>query len=105
NNEELTDEEFSILENSIKTTSQLMEEVDPLIYFKLSATCVWCKEEEIYNINLQEISLNALREAQKETLDCIHLLALNYHWNEQEILSLPEWRRKKYISRLDEVNL
>lgn len=93
-----SDQEFMIFEKSIETLSQAMEQLDPLINFNVSIFCPYCEETGTYFIDLANIALNLLREAQKDFLECIHLLALYYHWNEQEIVLLPLWRRKEYIS-------
>lgn len=95
---EHSDQELKIFEKSIETLSQAMEQLDPLVNFNVSILCPYCEETRAYFIDLETIVLNLLREAQEDYLECIHLLALHYHWDEREIISLPLWRKKKYIS-------
>ena len=98
NEAEITEEQFSLLENSAETISKIMQLHDPLINLNLTISCPYCKKTANYSLDIQELALDVLRKAQQELIDSIHYLALNYHWSEQEILSLPIWRRRKYLS-------
>ena len=35
-------------------------------------------------------------------MDDIHVMAMAYHWNESDIIALPESRRRHYLARIPE---
>jgi hypothetical protein len=86
----------------IKTIENAMEDFDPLVNFSLLARCPYCQNEGNYDIDLQRLSLQKLHESQLQMLRDVHRLASKYHWNEQEILNLPFWRRSYYISLIED---
>lgn len=83
------------------TVESALEEHDPLVSFSLSALCPYCAEENSYEIDLEELALNRLRRAQLRLLASVHTLAAHYHWSEQEIFSVPFWRRAHYLSLIE----
>ncbi|MFW9918569.1 MAG: hypothetical protein ACFFED_03150 [Candidatus Thorarchaeota archaeon] len=85
----------------LATISKQLENIDPLMNLNLKLICPACGEEGVYFLDLETISLEILRETQRELFEGIHILAREYGWNESEILSLPSWRRKQYISMIE----
>jgi hypothetical protein len=92
-------------ENWVQVFNQAMEDIDPLVNFKVRVNCPYCGFQDTHPIDLGEFSLQRLRNAQKQLLETIHRLASRYHWSEQEISALPAWRRDYYLALIDrEVN-
>jgi len=85
----------------VQTVESALEEQDPLVNFSLSAVCPYCEEENLYEIDLEELSLSRLRRAQLRLLASVHTLAAHYHWSEQQIFSVPFWRRAQYLSLIE----
>lgn len=88
-------------ENWVQIFNQAMEEIDPLVNFKVRVNCPYCGKQDSHSIDLGEFSLQRLRNAQKQLLESIHRLASRYHWNEREISRLPGWRRDYYLALID----
>jgi hypothetical protein len=85
----------------VQTIESALEEQDPLVNFSLTAVCPYCEEENLYEIDLEELSLSRLRRAQLRLLASVHKLAAHYHWSEQQIFSVPFWRRAHYLSLIE----
>jgi hypothetical protein len=90
--------ECGITDIAVKAIDELMDEFDPLINFNLTVRCPYCDKDSIYEIDLEEISLQRLHEAQKSLFLTVHRLASHYHWSEHAIFSIPHWRRIHYLS-------
>jgi len=86
---------------SLAEIGRVMEEHDPLVNFTVHVQCPDCEQESVCEIDLEELSLNRLRQAQFRLLAAVHRLAAHYHWSEEEIFKVPYWRRDYYLSLLD----
>jgi hypothetical protein len=82
----------------LESIEEAMEEHDPLVNFKLSVQCASCETTNLVAIDLEEISLRGLRNAQMRLLATVHRLAAHYHWSEQQIFDVPFARRAQYLS-------
>jgi hypothetical protein len=80
---------------------QLLDDNDPLIDFKVEVRCPYCEMERVFEIDLEDLSLRRLRQAQLRLLRSVHTLARHYHWSEQEIFAVPSWRRAQYLALID----
>lgn len=78
-----------------------MGELDPLVNFTLLVSCPGCGTENRYEVDLQEIALDLLRQNQLGLLQAVHRLALHYHWSEEQIFSLPPWRFSRYLALIE----
>jgi hypothetical protein len=85
----------------IPLVERTMEEFDPLVNFSLRVKCVACGAENLLEIDLEELSLRQLQQAQMRLLASVHKLAAHYHWSEQQIFSVPYWRRARYLSLVE----
>lgn len=94
-------QEIKISEEWVKTINETMGEFDPLVNFSLTVYCPHCGKEGHYRLNFEELSLRQLHQAQLRLLQTIHRLAAHYHWSEQQILSLPPWRRSHYLALIE----
>jgi len=99
--ESLTEEATVSRASSIQ---QCLDEHDPLIDFKVVVHCPYCEAENFFQVDLQEVSLRRLRQAQLGLLASVHNLARYYHWSEQQIFSVPYWRRAHYLDLIDREN-
>jgi sarcosine oxidase delta subunit len=100
----LDDEEAASIRNDwiddecVRIINEAIAEVDPLVNFSLQVRCPFCEEQKEYELDLEELSLRRLWRAQRRLLKSVHRLAKNYHWSEQQIFSVPHWRRSYYLS-------
>ena len=85
----------------IKSVEGAMKEIDPLVNFSLRVCCPYCEKESNYEINLEEIILCKLHEAQLNLLEMVHRIASYYHWTEEQIFSLSPWRRSHYLGLIE----
>ncbi len=95
NLDSLTPEEFEYIDEA-------MQAFDPLVNFSFETSCPECNESFSYELDLQELALQRLRQIQNKFLENIHKLAFNYHWSESQILALPQWRFRKYLALLND---
>ncbi len=82
----------------LEKISHVMDEHDPLVNFSVQVQCPECGREHVCEIDLEELSLNRLRQAQFHLLATVHRLARHYHWSEEEIFKVPYWRRDHYLN-------
>ena len=80
---------------------QLLDDSDPLIDFKIEVHCPYCETARLFEIDLEDLSLRRLRQAQLRLLRSVHTLARHYHWSEREIFAVPSWRRSQYLALID----
>lgn len=92
----------TITEVEFEQIDQSMREADPLVDFHVITYCPTCETEQRFAIDLQAHILKRLRETQHQLVRDIHRLALNYHWDERQVLSVPPRRRAYYLSLLEE---
>ncbi len=93
--------EVSIPDQWVRTIDQAMTKIDPLVNFTLTIHCPHCDGEGLYAINLEDHLLHELHKAQENLIGTIHCLAAHYHWSEEQILSIPPWRRLQYLSLIE----
>jgi hypothetical protein len=78
-----------------------LAERDPLIDASVTGTCAGCGAAFKLELDLEAEALASLAEEQEALLDSIDRLASVYHWSEAEILALPPWRRRRYVSKIE----
>jgi hypothetical protein len=86
-----------LADESLAQIEEAMDEGDPLIDFRVTVTCPHCDKASFVAIDLEDIALRALRQAQQRLLGSVHRLAARYHWTEQDIFAVPAWRRTEYL--------
>lgn len=75
-------------------------EFDPQAEIELSVTCPECGAAFTSELDAGDL-LCAEVVARQGDLDlAVHLLALHYHWSEDDILDLPIARRRRYVEAL-----
>ena len=90
-----------LIEENIQIIDEAMQKFDPLVNFRATVYCPYCETQHAYEIDLQETARRSLRLAQRHLVQDVHRLALHYHWSEEQILSLPVWRRRHYLALLE----
>jgi hypothetical protein len=81
----------------VQKISAKLEVLDPLANIKLNMTCPACNRSFKMPFFVEQFLLLELMMHQRRLEQEIHWLAFYYHWNENEILSLPITRRKRYV--------
>jgi hypothetical protein len=80
---------------------QLLSELDPYAEITLGASCPVCGESVTAILDpITHLWEELAREQQRLEHD-IHVLALNYHWSEHEIITLSPQRRARYLAMLE----
>jgi hypothetical protein len=75
-----------------------LAEFDPLVAFELSVTCPECHRAANIPVDLEAVALAELARIQMGTLQEVDALARRYGWSEAEVLSIPPWRRRRYLA-------
>ena len=78
-----------------------MDSFDPLPCFQLSVGCPQCGITQEVSPDLTGAALDRLQRAQRAALEDVHRLASRYHWTEDQILGLPQWRRQSYLELIE----
>ncbi len=86
----------------IDSIGDSLAEADPLTALTLAVDCPFCAQALDVEVDLEWLLIDGLRLLQRRLIDQVHCLASHYHWNERDIVALPQWRREKYLSRLVE---
>lgn len=78
--------------------AEAMAGFDPLSCFELDVTCPECARRSDIPVDLEVVLLSALERAQARMIADVDRLARRYGWSEAEALSVPEWRRRRYLA-------
>jgi len=97
----LSDQGARLRNEWFDSIEQAMEEGDPLVNFKVGVRCPACESDHPVTVDLVDHALRRLRQAQLRLLASVHRLAAHYHWSEQQIFSVPHWRRVQYLKLID----
>ncbi len=84
----------------IDSLGTALHRADPLTALNLDVACPFCGQELRVDIDLEQLLLEGLRQQQRVLIEQVHRLASSYHWSETDIVSLPNWRRERYLSRI-----
>lgn len=95
----------NLAQESKDAVQKQMEQLDPLTDLNMLAVCPECGNEFLAPFDIQDFFLDELDPNPDAFYREIHYLAYYYHWSLDQILSLPRWKRKKYIEFLiDEIS-
>lgn len=94
---ELSEPLEAIQYEELSAVEEVLEEADPLVNFSCNVSCGECGELNEHEIDLMETALGMLNRAQNQLIVAVHRLASHYHWSEQEIFAVPDWRRQQYL--------
>jgi hypothetical protein len=77
-----------------------MSELGSSAEIDIEASCPECSRPFSSRLDMVTFFLDELKSGFRALESEIHSLAWHYHWSEQEILSLPRPRRKRYVALL-----
>jgi hypothetical protein len=81
----------------VQKISTKLEVLDPLANISLNMICPFCSHSFKMPFFVEHFLFQEIMMRQQQLEQEIHWLAFYYHWNENEILSLPITRRKRYV--------
>jgi hypothetical protein len=91
-----------LLEGNAETDNEKvqlkMAELAPVLSMEMQATCPECSNTQQVQFDMQSFFLTKLRQERPALIREIHNIASQYHWSQQEILSLPRNLRKQYAA-------
>lgn len=93
--------DFEFSEDAIDNLNEAMSIKDPLTVLKMGVICSSCGFKNQGEFDLEGIILEYLRTAQQRLLKDVHTLAAAYHWSEEQVLSIPPWRRSRYLELIE----
>lgn len=86
--------------SEVDSISEAMSALDPQACVVLNARCAAC--ETVFEVPF-DCGEHLYREVWRRRDDLyreLHVLALNYHWREADILAMPRARRRRYVDLL-----
>lgn len=81
----------------VQQVEAALEAVAPEVTTAVQAVCIACGRDSRVAID----PYLCLQDRQEAISVDIHTIASTYHWSEAEILSLPKWRRRRYLQLID----
>ena len=84
----------------IDRVCEAMRERDPQAEMLLEGSCFKCGERFTLAFDAARYVFREMEQAQAALERDVHLLALHYHWSENEILAMTPGRRGRYVQRL-----
>lgn len=79
-----------------------MEKLAPRVELELDLTCPECGHEFVSPFDTTAFFFEEMKVNHAQLLREFHTLALHYHWNEPDILSLRRGRRRAYLGMLSD---
>jgi hypothetical protein len=87
-------------ETWLSSITAALQDADPLTALSLDVACPFCARSLAVEVDLEALLLAALARRQRMVLEEVHRLASAYHWHEAAIVSMPAWRRRRYLARI-----
>jgi hypothetical protein len=84
-------------ESLLEAISSRLDEIDPLSNINLRLLCPECGHGFLASLPVEDFVLGELGMTGGQLEREVHWLAFNYHWTEDQILSLPSAKRKRYV--------
>ena len=85
----------------VETIAEKMAGADPLVHFRITASCPECSAENNWEADLTAMALQGLLRARLILIRTVHRLAGYYHWTEESILDMPASRRAEYLALVE----
>ena len=82
---------------SLRKIDDALDEVSPYVGTAIVTACPECGRTQQIEINPYLLSATG----QEALFQEVHIMASQYHWSEDEILSLPRRRRRLYLSLIE----
>jgi hypothetical protein len=93
---------WSLDHDSLAAIDRVMQESDSLVNFNFEVVCPYCEGHSEFELDLQALAIERLKQSQRRLLTMVHCLARHYHWSERQIFAVPQWRRIHYLKLLEE---
>ena len=87
----------SLSETEIDIIDDAFDRVSPSIGTGIQTNCPECQASQVIQLDPYHL----LQQPGGSLYQDVHRIASHYHWNEQEILSLPRSRRQLYLHLID----
>jgi hypothetical protein len=84
----------------LRRVENAMEALAPPLSHTVQGQCPECGSVLDLYFDAQQFCLQELRGQALFIYDDVHLLAMEYHWSEADILALPRNRRAQYAERV-----
>jgi len=81
----------------LRAREKSLATVAPNLASELTGTCPDCSAQMSVLFDPISFVMAELRQAALPVYDEVDVLAARYHWSEDDILSLPSWRRRRYV--------
>jgi hypothetical protein len=79
---------------------RFLADTAPAVDLEVCARCPHCRRELTTELDIQDFFFGELATSAEQLYQDVHLLALHYHWSEQEILALSRTKRERYLGIL-----
>src|SRR5262249_61528974 len=86
----------------IAIMSSKLEELDPNADIVLELGCPSCRYSFKSSFDIENFFFHEIHASYKQIEREVHWVALNYHWSEDSILSLPLRKLKRYVELINE---
>ncbi|TQV87772.1 hypothetical protein [Aliikangiella coralliicola] len=101
-NDKVEDLSKKLSDSKVESIAAELEQVAPILDLDLDATCPDCNRQHQASFDIQSFVLQRLLNEKERLLAEVHLIALNYGWSLQEILSLPRKTRKSIADLIEQ---
>ncbi len=81
----------------IEQIDQALEQISPAVATGIQTDCPICHETQIVHLDPYQGEGSGIDGLYDE----VHQLALHYHWDEETILNLPRFRRRRYLGLIE----
>jgi hypothetical protein len=88
-------------QETIAEVSAKLEEMDPQADILLDLSCPACGHHFKAPFFIDDFILREIRTRTRELEREVHWIAFNYHWSEDDILSLPGSKRSRYVDLIN----
>lgn len=78
-----------------------LEEIDPQADIVLDLACPSCGHQFKTPFFIEDFMLREIRSRTRQIESEVHWIAFNYHWSEDDILSLPVRARSRYVDLIN----
>lgn len=82
--------------DDLDAASAVLDQADPQASCELALTCPACGQRFPTRLDAADLLGRELGSVRELDL-AVHLLAVHYHWTEEETLALPPARRRRYV--------
>jgi hypothetical protein len=86
---------------TVARVEHVMEAMAPLVSRPLTGKCPECGEPVTVSLHVARFVMDELQRSAAGTHEQIDAIAAAYHWNEGDILAMPERRRRAYAEMIE----